>query len=230
MKLLAIETSARAASVAICHDRTLVAQYFQNSGLTHSATLLKMVEDLLCSSNIQLKALDAVAVAHGPGSFTGIRIGVAAAVGLAWGAGLPACGVSTLEAMAYNAQATGCVVCPVMDARRGQVYNALFLNSAGSVERLTPDRAISVEELLDEAVLDGRQYYLLGDGAPLVRQAFHTAGLPCSLAPPPILLQNAWGVACAALDAPKQSPNDLQPVYLRVSQAERERAEREHRG
>ena len=230
MKTLAIETSAKAASVAVCYDRALIAQYFQNTGLTHSATLLKMVEELLRSTSMQLSEFDAVAVASGPGSFTGIRIGVAATVGLAWGAGLPACGVSTLEAMAYNAQATGCVVCPVMDARRGQVYNALFLNNTGTIERLTPDRAVSVDELLDEAELDGRHYYLLGDGATMVRQAFRAAGLSCVLAPPPILLQNAWGVACAALEAPRQAPNDLQPVYLRVSQAERERSEREHRG
>jgi tRNA threonylcarbamoyladenosine biosynthesis protein TsaB len=227
MKIFAIESSAKAASVAVCLDGELLAQYFQNTGLTHSKTLLKMAEDLLLSSGMNLRDFDAVAVARGPGSFTGIRIGVSAAIGLSWGSDLPVCGVSTLEAMAHLADAAESVVCPVMDARREQVYNALFLSSAGLVERRTPDRAISVAALIDEAKNSGRRYYLLGDGAVLCRKAFLAAGVPCVLAPPHLRLQNAWGVACAAQNAPKSAPGELVPVYLRVSQAERERLEKE---
>ena len=227
MKILAIESSARAASVAVCHDGELLAQYFQNTGLTHSRTLLKMTEDLLLSSGIRLGDLDAVAVARGPGSFTGIRIGVSAAMGLAWGADLPVCGVSTLEAMAHLADAAGYTVCPVMDARRAEVYNALFLSAGGQAERLTPDRAIAVDALLEEAKGSARPFYLLGDGALLCHRAFLDAGIPCALAPPHLRLQSAWGVARAALDAPATAPGELRPVYLRLSQAERERLARE---
>ena len=152
MRLLAIESTARAASVAVTEDGELTAQYFQASGLTHSRTLLKMAEDMLRDLNLTVRDVDAVAVAKGPGSFTGVRIGVAAAKGLCWGAGKPAVGVSTLEAMAWHAQEREDVtVCPVMDARRGEIYNALFAFRDGGLSRLTEDRAISLETLVGEA-------------------------------------------------------------------------------
>lgn len=223
MKILALESSSKAASVAVTDDRTLLIQYFQQTGLTHSRTLMKMAEDLLSNADIRLSEIDVIAVASGPGSFTGIRIGVAAAMGLAWGADLPICGVSTLEAMAYNAWEPGAVICPVMDARRSQVYTASFLNENGRVERITPDRAVSLDELAEEALKDGRPYYLLGDGAQMCFEAFRTSGIPCRLAPPLIRPQSAWGVACASLSAPKVKPDELKPNYLRLSQAERER-------
>lgn len=225
MKILAIESSAKAASVALCDDRTLLAQYFQNSGLTHSRTLLKMAEDMLKNIGIKVHELDLVAVASGPGSFTGIRIGVSAAIGLAWGADKPVCGVSTLEAMAHHIDDSGLIICPVMDARRNQVYNALFEYKDGSIVRLSPDRALSVNELITEAESGGKPYMLLGDGAQMCYNAFLERDIPCRLAPPLLRLQTAWGVACASLGAPKVSPNDLKPNYLRVSQAERERNE-----
>ncbi|NLT13650.1 MAG: tRNA (adenosine(37)-N6)-threonylcarbamoyltransferase complex dimerization subunit type 1 TsaB [Clostridiales bacterium] len=223
MKILALESSAKAASVALCENSDLLLQYFQNSGHTHSRTLLKMAEDLLGNIGLKTCDLDVIAVASGPGSFTGIRIGVSAAIGLAWGAGKPVCGVSTLEAMAYHAEDPEYTICPVMDARRGQVYNALFQNKDGSVVRLTPDRAIAVSDLAEEAKSGARTYMLLGDGAPLCLRAFNELGIPCRLAPPLLRLQSAWGVACASLNAPKVSPDTLKPNYLRVSQAERER-------
>jgi len=223
MKILALESSSKAASVAVTDDRTLFVQYFQQTGLTHSRTLLKMAEDLLKNADLKLDELDVIAVASGPGSFTGIRIGVAAAMGLAWGADLPVCGVSTLEAMAYHAEESGAVICPVMDARRSQVYTATFINEDGRVERLTPDRAVSLDELAGEARMDGRPYYLLGDGASMCFEAFKASGIPCRLAPPLLRPQSAWGVACASLNAPKLRPDELKPSYLRLSQAERER-------
>ncbi|SHH48102.1 tRNA threonylcarbamoyladenosine biosynthesis protein TsaB [Sporobacter termitidis DSM 10068] len=226
MKILAIESSAKSASVAVCEDRALLTQYFQSTGLTHSRTLLKMAEDMLKNADLSIRGMDVVAVASGPGSFTGIRIGVSAAIGLAWGADLPVCGVSTLEAMAYNAEEPGYVVCPVMDARRDQVYTASFLNPDGSLTRLTPDRALSLNELTGEAMKDGRPYLLLGDGALKCHEAFMAAGIACRLAPPLLRPQSAWGVACASLNAPKLTPDALRPNYLRLSQAERERAEK----
>ena len=128
MLILGLESSAKAASAALCRDGELLGQYTQCSGLTHSRTLLPMVEDLLKNTETKLADVDAVAVARGPGSFTGIRIGVSTAKGLAWGAQKPAIGVSTLEAMAYHgiAAGEGALVCTAMDARRSQIYNALF--------------------------------------------------------------------------------------------------------
>lgn len=223
MKILALESSAKTASVALCEDKELLVQYYQNSGLTHSRTLLKMAEDLLGNTGMTISELDYIAVASGPGSFTGIRIGVSAAIGLAWGADLPVCGVSTLEAMAYQALAPGYVLCPVMDARRQQVYTASFQYDGACLIRLTPDRAIPVEELLCDARVDRRPFFLIGDGAQMCIQAFLEAGIDAVLAPPLIRLQTAWGVARASLNSSKTTPNNLTPNYLRVSQAERER-------
>ena len=226
MKVLAIESSAKAASVALCDGSNLLAQYFMNSGLTHSATLLKMTEDLLNNLALNIRDLDYIAVANGPGSFTGIRIGVSAAIGLCWGAALPVCGVSTCAAMAHHIEEPDTVICPVMDARRDQVYTASFKYADGCITRLTPDRAIPVTELAAEAVSSDKPYILLGDGAELAREAFTASGAVFRLAPSLLRLQSAWGVARASLDAPKVSANELEPNYLRVSQAERERREK----
>ncbi len=225
MKILAIESSAKAASVALCDDNTLIAQYFMNAGLTHSATLLKMIDDMLRNLGLEARDLDLIAAANGPGSFTGIRIGVSAAIGLSLGAGLPVCGVSTLEAMARQIEEPA-VICPVMDARRNQVYTATFLYADGCYKRLTPDRAIPASELAAEAHDSGKPYILLGDGYKLAGEAFSAAHAGFRLAPTLLRLQSAWGVACASLDAPKLSPSELKPNYLRVSQAERERQEK----
>jgi tRNA threonylcarbamoyladenosine biosynthesis protein TsaB len=230
MKILAIESSAKAASVALSDDGRLTAQYFLNAGLTHSATLMKMAGDLLATLGLEPGGLDCIAVAHGPGSFTGIRIGVSAAVGLAWGAGLPACGVSTLEAMAHQLPEPDAVICPVMDARRNEVYTASFCWADGRVARLTEDRAIPVTDLASEAAASNQPYILLGDGAELARAAFEASGAVFRLAPALLRLQTAWGVACAAEGAPKLPADRLKPNYLRVSQAERERREKQRSG
>jgi tRNA threonylcarbamoyladenosine biosynthesis protein TsaB len=213
----------------------LVSQYFQNSGLTHSRTLLQMAEDMLGNLEFKLSDIDLIAVASGPGSFTGIRIGVSAAKGLAWGAELPLCGVSTLEAMAYHVADQNAVICPVMDARRSEVYNAKFISPGGKLERLCPDRAISVGELISEAKQEPRKFCLVGDGAELCGKLFTEAGVPFLLASAPVRLQTAWGVAMAAAARGCKPPagvnedhesKELIPNYLRVSQAERERRER----
>lgn len=175
MLILALESSAKAASVALVRDGELIAQYSQCCGLTHSRTLLPMLEDMMKNSGIDLNEPDLIAVAQGPGSFTGIRIGVSTVKGLAWSLEKDCVGVSTLEAMAWHGVAAGGLICPVMDARRNQVYNALFDIDNGVPRRLTEDRAISLEELCAELKGDGRVPLLVGDGTEVCAKFFDAA-------------------------------------------------------
>lgn len=226
MLTLALESSAKAASVALLRDGALVAEYSQCSGLTHSRTLLPMLEDMLKNTETELSQIDLIAVAHGPGSFTGIRIGVSTAKGLAWAGEKDCVGVSTLEAMAWHGEAAGGLICPVMDARRAQVYNALFLVEDGALRRLCPDRAISLEELADELKKRTEPAFLVGDGACLTAEHLKKRGIAYRLAPENLRFQSAWGVGKAAEGKKSGSADLLLPVYLRLSQAERERQER----
>ncbi len=226
MLILAFESTAKAASCALLRDGKLVSQYTQCSGLTHSRTLLPMGEDMLKNAELKLADVDLLAVAHGPGSFTGVRIGVSMVKGLAWASDKPCVGVSTLEAMAWHGLAAGGLVCPVMDARRSQVYNALFRIVDGRPERLTEDRPIALEELAEELRTYNERVFLVGDGAELSYSALTGKGLPCSLAPENLRMQSAWGVAMAAMGKTPGTADELLPVYLRLSQAERERQER----
>lgn len=226
MLILAFESSAKAASVALCRDGHLVSQYSQCSGLTHSRTLLPMAEDMLKNAELTLRDVDLIAVAHGPGSFTGIRIGVSTVKGLAWAGDTPCVGVSTLEAMAWHGLAAGGVVCPVMDARRSQVYNALFEIRDGRPQRLCPDRPIALAELAEDVKKLDAPVFLVGDGAAITKAFFDAQGIPCCVAPENLLWQDAWGVAMAAMDKEPGNADSLLPVYLRLSQAERERQER----
>ena len=226
MLILAFESSARPASVALLRDGQLLSQYSQCSQLTHSRTLLPMAEDMLKNAELTLDDVDLFAVAHGPGSFTGIRIGVSTVKGLAWASDKPCVGVSTLEAMAWHGLAAGGLICPVMDARRSQVYNALFQIREGKPVRLTEDRPLSLAELGEELrSLDGIPF-LVGDGAALTARFLEKEGLPFRMAPENLLWQSAWGVAMAARGKTPGDSQSLLPVYLRLSQAERERQER----
>ena len=229
MLLLAFETSAKAASVALMEDDRLLGEIYQNTGLTHSQTLMVMAEDLLRQCSHTAAEVTHVAVAAGPGSFTGVRIGVAAAKGFAWGGELPCYGVSTLESMALGLGIHDGYICAVMDARRAQVYNALFRAEKGQITRLCEDRAISLAQLGQElSQLDG-PVYLVGDGAALC----HRTLTELSLILPPEWRQHqrALGVALAAkAKLAAGDPGDaaaLIPNYLRLSQAERERLEKE---
>ena len=231
MLILAFETSAKAASVALLEENRLLGESYQNTGMTHSQTLLVMAEDLIKQCGKAVTDVTAVAVAAGPGSFTGVRIGVAAAKGFAWGASLPCYGVSTLEAMAEALSVWEGYVCPCMDARRSQVYNALFYVNHGEPERLREDRAISLEDLKkDLLTLDG-PIFLVGDGANLTYKTL-SGEVPSLVLPKEHRThQRATGVALAAAkQIAAGNPGDgnaLTPNYLRLSQAERERAERE---
>ena len=230
MRILALETSARSVSCAVTEDGAVLASAFQCTGLTHSRTLLPMVDAMLRNAEIARESIDLYAVSAGPGSFTGLRIGVSALKGLAWAADKPCVGVSTLYAMAQNlAHADALLVC-AMDARRSQVYNALFEAKDGRLTRLTPDRAIGLDELAAELQGDARRTLVLGDGAALAHGCLTENGVACALAPAALRYQNAVGVALAAAEAAERgeavSAQELAISYLRVSQAERERRAR----
>jgi tRNA threonylcarbamoyladenosine biosynthesis protein TsaB len=228
MLVLALESTAKSASAALCRDGELISQYYQNSGLTHSRTLLPMIQDMLRNNEVSLDDVDLIAVAMGPGSFTGVRIGISVAKGLAWAKDKPALGVSTLEAMAWHGAAApeGAIICPVMDARRNQVYNALFEFAEGRPRRLCADRAISLDELAEDVKKYKKIIFIIGDGAKLCYNYLKKFELPALLPPEPMLYQSAWGVAMASLDKKPGTAGELLPQYLRLSQAERERQER----
>ena len=227
MKIIALESSAVTASVAVTENEKLLAQSFQNSGLTHSATLMPMAADLLKNAGLTLEEMDVVAVAAGPGSFTGVRIGVAAAKGLAWPGDKPCAPCSTLESMAWQCAHLEGEICAAMDARRDQVYCARFLAGNGELERLTEDRALGLDALAEEVRASGRTQILVGDGAHLVQETLEAQGLSNLLMPPHLLYQTAWGVARAALRLAREgklvSAAAMAPSYHRLSQAERER-------
>ena len=226
MLTLAFESSAKAASAALCDGETLISSVMQCSGLTHSRTLLPMAEDLLRNTGLSMAEIDCFAVAQGPGSFTGIRIGVSTVKGLAWAAEKPCVGVSTLAAMAWNGVAAGGLVCAVMDARRSEVYNALFTVVNGKPERLCDDRALSLSLLAEELAERGEAPFIVGDGAEITERFLRERNLPYRTAPENLRWQSAWGVAMEACGKPLISSQELLPTYLRLSQAERERQER----
>ena len=233
MKILAFETSAKAASVALLEKGKLLGENYQNTGLTHSQTLMVMAEDMLKACGLTAQDVDAVAVAAGPGSFTGVRIGVAAAKGFAWGAQLPCYGVSTLEAMARNLDVYQGYVVPAMDARRSQVYTAIFHADKGELTRLEEDMAISLAELGEKIKNFGQPVFLVGDGANLCYNTLLEEVPGLVLPSEHRMHQRAAGVALAAQAmADRGDPGnaaELTPNYLRLSQAERERLARENR-
>ena len=227
--LLAFETSAKAASVALFDGDRLLGESYQNTGLTHSQTLMLMAEDLLKNCGAAVSDLTCVAVAAGPGSFTGVRIGVSAAKGLAWGREIPCYGVSTLEAMALGLGVDNGYILPAMDARRNQVYTALFSAENGVVSRLFADSAIALSELKEKLPAD-KPIFLVGDGSILTYNTLFAAVSNLVLPPEHKMHQRAVGVGLAANKAIAEGDAgdaaSLVPNYLRLSQAERERLEK----
>ena len=233
MLILAFETSAKAASVALMDGGKLLGESYQNTGLTHSQTLMVMAEDLIKTCGYTPQDIQAVAVAAGPGSFTGVRIGVAAAKGFAWGSEIPCYGVSTLEAMALSLGVYEGHVLAAMDARRNQVYTATFQAKCGNLTRIREDRAISLAELGEDSKNLPGPIFLVGDGSVLCYNTLRETVPNLVLPPEHRMHQRAVGVGLAAarmIEAGLPGNGaELTPNYLRLSQAERERMERENK-
>lgn len=221
MKILAVECSAGPASCAITENGKVLSYEFVNVKITHSETLMPMIEAVIKNSKQALENIDAFAVSAGPGSFTGIRIGIAAVKGLALPYKTPVAGVSTLAAMAENSGNVNCILCACMDARCNQVYNALFKIQNGIITRLTPDRALLCEELCAELKnkYSAEKVIITGDGADLF---YPYVSDFAEKAPEFLRYQNAIGVAFAAKNAEFLPPQNVNPIYLRLPQAERE--------
>ncbi len=229
MKILSLDSSATVATVALCEDEKLLAESTLNNGNTHSETLLPMIEALLRSYGITVREVDLFAASSGPGSFTGVRIGAATLKGLAFGSGKPCLGVSTLEAIAENLTVRAGLICPVMNARRSQVYTALFRSDGTTLTRLRDDEAISIEELDGILSTYGEAVSFCGDGVGVTLPALKkTVALPV---PDRLLHQSAYSVAQVALRAYRTGvrTNDAEftVTYLRPSQAERNYLEKQ---
>lgn len=218
--ILGIDASAISAGCALVENGKIVAEEFLNTRHTHSETLLPMISSMLKSAGVELSDVEKIAVSAGPGSFTGLRIGISTAKGLADAAHLPCVSVSTLEAIAYNFLGVDGVICAAMDARCKQVYNALLKSENGVITRLCEDRAISLAELSEELSRFSDKVILAGDGAELAHSFTEEK---YSLAPPLLRFQRGSGVCFAAMNAPETAPAALMPTYLRLPQAERER-------
>ena len=224
MKILGIDSSAKSASAAITDADKILGCFYTNTGLTHSQTLMPMIESLLKYSNTSLDDIDLIAVNKGPGSFTGVRIGVAAAKGLADVKNIPVCGTSTLESMAYNLVDTDCIACCVMDARCNQVYNAIFDITDGKITRLTPDNADSIENVTEELKKYKKIKFFVGDGVEICYNKLN-GDSDIRIAAPSDRFQSAVGVCFCAMNASRDQYIDsalLVPEYLRLPQAERE--------
>lgn len=231
ISILAIESSGLVASVALLTGDTLVGEYTINNKLTHSQTLLPMCSQMLDMAGVSLEEIDAIAISEGPGSFTGLRIGSATAKGLALAGEKPILSVPTLQAMAYNFYGEKKYICPMMDARRNQVYTGIYQFVDGKMKAYMEDRACSIENLLEIANGLDREVLFLGDGVPVFAERFQNeCKIPYTIAPPHLSRQRASSVAVCGRylyeEGKVQTAKEHKPVYLRLSQAERERNER----
>ncbi len=232
MKILALDSTALTATVALCEDDRLLGEYTIQNGNTHSETLLPMIESILHFFEIRPDDIDLFAASAGPGSFTGVRIGAATAKGLAFHTQKPCIGVSTLQALAYNLSLVNGLICPVMNARRKQVYTALFRCENATLTRLMEDSAIAIAELDERLAAYGDEpIYLVGDGYDITKELLTH---PTHDTPERLRHQSAYAVAQIAKElyqtGVRTTDTEMVPTYLRPSQAERERAEREGRG
>lgn len=225
IKILALDSTAEVSTVAVCKGEKLLSEITINTGNTHSQALLPSVEQALRMAELTVEDIDVFACCTGPGSFTGVRIGVATIKGIAYGKNKPCISVSTLEALAYNLSGFNGVICPVMNARRSQLYNALFECEGGKLARICPDRAISISELDDELSKSERPIYLCGDGYDITQKGFKKTEI--CFVPVRYRYQSAYSVAQIAHkkfeNNERLTDAELAPIYLRPSQAERER-------
>ena len=226
MKILAVDTSATSASVCVAQENKIIGEFSINTALTHSQTLIPMIEQLAEKTGVTLDNIDAIAVNAGPGSFTGVRIGVAAVKGIAFSRNIPCVSVSTLESMAYNMLDNDCIICSVMDARCSQVYNSLFRVKDGKVTRLIEDRALSLTDLKLDLQKYNEKIILVGDGAEITFNYFENSLQNVFLASVNNRVQKASSIACVAFkkinNGETLNASELMPVYLRLPQAQRE--------
>lgn len=230
MITLAFDSTAKAASVAVCDGEKLLANYNIDNGLTQSELLLPMAENMLKCLGLTFDDVELLACAVGPGSFTGVRIGVALVKGIAFARNIPCVAVSTLDELAENLSGLNGIIVPCMDARRQQVYTATYRGRNGELEKLTEDRAIAISELAEELKAYNEPIYLSGDGYAVAKRGLEAAGVKVEATPELLITENAYSVARIAIRKYKKGEytTDLEiaPTYLRMPQAERERLER----
>ncbi len=231
MRILALDSSGLVATVAILEDEQMIAEYTVNYKKTHSQTLLPMLDEIVKMTEFDLDSIDAIAVAGGPGSFTGLRIGAATAKGLGLALNKPLIHIPTVEGMAYCLWGQEGLICPIMDARRNQVYTGVYRFVDGEFQVVEDQMALSVPELIVKLNEYGEKVTFLGDGVPVYKEQF-LEGLTCpyTFAPAHMNRQRAGAVGALAIkyfqEGKVESARDHKPDYLRLSQAERERAEK----
>lgn len=232
MRILALDSSGLVASVAIMEEEQTIAEYTVNYKKTHSQTLLPMLDEIMKMTEMDLNTIDAIAIAGGPGSFTGLRIGSATAKGLGLALGKPLIHVPTLEGLACNLYGYSSLICPIMDARRNQVYTGVYRLSEGEFQVVKEQTAIDVAVLAEQLNALGEAVTFLGDGVPVYREQLEEKlTVPFTFAPANMNRQRAASVGVRGFQYYREgrieTAAEHQPDYLRVSQAERERAERE---
>ena len=232
MRVLAIDSSGLTATVAVVEDTQTVAEYTINYKKTHSQTLLPMIDEVVKMTELDLNTIDAIAVAGGPGSFTGLRIGSATAKGLGFALNKPLIHVPTVDGLAYNVYGCEDIICPIMDARRKQVYTGIYRFTDHRLETVEEQMAVPVEEMIKKLNAYGQPVTFLGDGVPVFCELItEKMEVPYSFAPAHVNKQRAAAVAALGLiyyrEGKTETAMEHVPDYLRVSQAERERAERE---
>lgn len=234
MRILALDSSGLVATVAILEDEQMIAEYTVNYKKTHSQTLLPMLDEIVKMTEFDLTTIDAIAVAGGPGSFTGLRIGAATAKGLGLALNKPLIHVPTVDGMAYNLYGTTGLICPIMDARRNQVYTGLYRFENGEFQIVEKQMAIAVQELVEKLNQYGEKVTFLGDGVPVYgKDLKNQLKVECYFAPAHMNRQRATAVGALGMqyyqEGKLQTAAQHHPDYLRLSQAEREQAERERK-
>ncbi len=235
MKILALDSSGLVASVAVVEDDNMIAEYTVNYKKTHSQTLLPMLDEIARMTELDLKTIDAIAVAGGPGSFTGLRIGSATAKGLGLALDCPLIHIPTVDGLAYNLWGCKDMVCPLMDARRNQTYTGLYQFEQGEMETILPQCAVGIDEIVDKINELDRPVVFLGDGVKVFQSYIEEhCSVPFRFAPAHLNKQRGAAVAALGLKyaaaGKTETPAEHKPDYLRLSQAERERKEHEHSG
>lgn len=227
MKILALDTTGLVASVALVDENKTIAEFTTNYKKTHSQTIMPMIEQLKNMVELDLSTVDYIACASGPGSFTGLRIGAATAKGLAHGLDKKIIPVPTLDGLAYNLSESSKLIVPIMDARRNQVYSAIYSNMNG-MKRIGEYMACDIKELLDKVIEIDENAIFLGDGVPVFKEKISEFNTGFKFAPPSANMQRASCIGALALERTEQAikPNDFEIIYLRKSQAERELEEK----